>query len=313
MARVEVRVEAAGKTVVSVVREALGVPWKRAESLCTTGRVEVDGVTELKPARRLGAGARVAVDPTGPRLRGGVLARDAIVHVDRDLVVVRKPPGVLSVPYESGDKDTLVDRTRAALRRLGPVGKRYDPQLGVVQRLDKDTSGLLVFTRTLAAKRELAQQLRKHDIERLYVAIVHGDARRATHDTLLIRDRGDGLRGSHGVFRRPRGPAPRDAQRAVTHVEVVERLVGATLVRCRLETGRQHQIRIHLSEAGNPLVGEHVYIREHKGERIPAPRPMLHATRLGFAHPRSGERLVFDDPPPPDFAEVLARLRRPRS
>ncbi|MBI2896855.1 MAG: RluA family pseudouridine synthase [Deltaproteobacteria bacterium] len=290
------------------MRKALpGTPWTRARELCSSGRVLVDGEVELDSARRLHAGSTVEVEPRGPRRRAGTLPPDAIVHSDAEVVVVRKPAGCMTVPFEPGEKDTLVDLTRAALRR---GGGRYDPQLGVVQRLDKDTTGLLVFTRTLAAKRELDRQFRRHSVERRYLAIAHGEVREATMDTLLVRDRGDGLRGSWGVFRPARGRPPADARRAITHVSPIERLRGATLVSCRLETGRQHQIRIHLSESGHPLVGERVYVRAFEGPRIEAPRPMLHAEVLGFVHPRTGKAMRFQEPPPDDFREVLERLRR---
>ncbi len=298
-----------GATLAAVVRGMTpGLSWNRARELCTTGRVRVGGEVETDDARRLRAKDMVHVDPGAPRLRRGVLAADAIVFVDRDVVVVRKPAGMLTVPYEQGDRDTLVDVARAALRKRDRGDRHYDPMLGVVQRLDKDTTGLLVMARTVVAKRHLAQQLRVHSVERRYLAIVHGEARDATHETVLMSNRGDGLRGSWGVWRPARGSPPGDAQRAITHVRVVERLRGATLVECRLETGRQHQIRIHLSEAGTPLVGEQVYIRDYDGPRIQAPRPMLHAWVLGFEHPRTGAPMRFEDPPPRDFEEVAKRL-----
>jgi 23S rRNA pseudouridine1911/1915/1917 synthase len=128
-------------------------------------------------------------------------------------------------------------------------------------------------------------------------------------ETDLLRDRGDGLRGSYGHFRRPRGPVPSDAQHAITELQPREALAGATLVECRLETGKQHQIRIHLSELGHPLLGEGVYIRDFKGARIAAPRPMLHAAVLGFLHPVDDRPLRFEQPPPADFSDLHARLR----
>jgi 23S rRNA pseudouridine1911/1915/1917 synthase len=118
-----------------------------------------------------------------------------------------------------------------------------------------------------------------------------------------VEDRGDGLRGSA-----PEGL--RAGQLAVTHVERIERLQGATLIGCRLETGRTHQIRIHLAERGHPLLGETVYVRDFKGTPIPAPRLMLHAAELGFEHPADGREMLFEAPPPADFEETLARLRR---
>lgn len=319
MNSVEIDEARAGRTLASVVREMLGeIPWSRARELCRTGRVTLDETVCTDDARRLRVGETVQVAPTGRKLRSGVLPDEAIVHLDRDVVVVRKPAGLLTVPYAEGDKDTLVDQAFAAVRRMSmakspgnPAGPPQKTSLGVVHRLDKDTTGLLVFARNLHAKRELAQQFREHDVGRRYLAIVHGLAATEKHDTVLVPDRGDGLRGSYGVFRAPKGPPPREARRAITHVHLLERLQGASLVECHLETGRQHQIRIHLSEAGHPLVGEPVYIRDFRGERISAPRPMLHATSLAFDHPRSGERLSFDDPPPADFDEVLRRLRAP--
>jgi 23S rRNA pseudouridine1911/1915/1917 synthase len=147
-------------------------------------------------------------------------------------------------------------------------------------------------------------------VERRYLALVHGELKDARSiETHLIRDRGDGLRGSYGRFRRPRGPLPRDAQRASTHVRPLEPLRGATLVECRIETGRQHQIRIHLSELGHPVIGEAVYIRDYTGERIDAPRTMLHAAVLGFAHPSDGRPMRFEQPAPADFQALLAKLR----
>ena len=295
-----------GATVAAVVRVALGeIPWSRAKDLCASGRVWIDEDRVRDPARRVRRGERVRVDPGARRLSRGTLVPEALAYVDRDVVVVRKPAGVLTVPYEKTDRDTLVDQTLAALR---PAQRT---SLGVVQRLDVTTSGLVVFARNLAAKRELQQQFRRHTIGRRYVAIVHGDARSATHETHLVQNRGDGLRGSWGTFRRAGAPPPASARRSITHVRVVERLAGATLVECRLETGRQHQIRIHLSEAGNPLAGERVYIRDYEGPRIEAPRPMLHAAYLAFDHPRTGERVELDEPPPEDFVELCARLRAP--
>lgn len=299
-----------------VVREAdPALSWNKARDLCRSGRVSVNGRVVSDPSTTLAVGDRVHFDRAAPRQRRGLLPKEAIVHVDADVVVVNKPAGVLSVPFEPGDKDTLIDLTRAQLRRSA---RGFDPELGIVHRIDVDTTGLLVFTRNLAAKRELAQQFRAHSVHRRYLALVHGWLIGRTFESLLVRDRGDGLRGSYGHFRAARGKPPEDAQRAVTHVRLIERLVQtepavrASLVECQLETGRQHQIRIHLSEAGHPLLGERVYIRDYRDLRIAAERPMLHAGELGFEHPRTGKRLTFKLDPPPDFQQLLARLREAR-
>ena len=261
----------------------------------------------LDAARRILPDAVVTIDEQGPKLEKGPLAKSAIVYVDRDVVVVDKPAGMLSVADEPGNKETLAEYTRTLLRRMG--GRGSDVGLGVVHRLDKDTSGLMVFTRTADAKRILAAQFRAHDIDRVYHAIAHGDVPETDIETDLVMDRGDGLRGSHGVYRRAHGAPPTDAKHSLTHVMPIERLEGATLVECRLETGRQHQIRIHLSEIGHPLVGERVYIRDYSGPKIEAARTMLHARTLGFTHPRTGARVSLEREAPEDFVGALAALR----
>jgi 23S rRNA pseudouridine1911/1915/1917 synthase len=293
-------------TLASLVREQTGAAWSRARKLCEDGRVLVDGERCLDPAMRVSPEAVVVVEENAPRRDSGPLARDAIVFHDRDVVVVDKPAGMLSVADVAGNKDTLADHVRTLLRRMR-VGD--DVPLGVVHRLDRDTSGLMAFTRSALAKRELAAQFRAHDVDRVYVAIAYGDVAEADIESDLVLDRGDGLRGSYGRFRREHGPPPREARHAITHVRPLERLRGATLVECRLETGRQHQIRIHLAESGHPLVGETVYIRDYEGPRIDSPRALLHARKLGFAHPRTGARLSWEREPPTDFAAMLASLR----
>ena len=157
---------AADATLAAAVREAYeGLPWSKARELCRRGKVHVNGALETDGARRVSKGDAIAVQPSAPRVDDGVFTDARVVHVDRHVVVVDKPAGIMSVPFEPGDKDTLVDRVRIWLRRRGDG---QGAELGAVQRLDKDTTGLLVFARTLAAKRELQQQFRKHSIERRY-------------------------------------------------------------------------------------------------------------------------------------------------
>ena len=294
-------------TVAAVVRQQTGVAWSRARRLCVEGRVTLDGERCLDPAMRVAPGSVVVVDATAPKRATGPLAEDAIVHCDRDVVVIDKPTGLLSVADDAGSRETAVDCTRALLRRRGGYGD--DVALGVVQRLDRDTSGLMVFTRTALAKRALAEQFRAHTIERVYHAIAHGDVKATRVESLIVPDRGDGMRGSQGHFRRGGGSAPGGAKHSVTEVRPLAGLAGATLVECRLETGRQHQIRIHFSELGHPLVGERVYVRDYRGPRIDADRPMLHARTLGFLHPRTGKRLWFEREAPDDFRAMIAALR----
>jgi 23S rRNA pseudouridine1911/1915/1917 synthase len=174
-----------------------------------------------------------------------------------------------------------------------------------VHRLDKETSGLVVFARTVEAERHLGRQFRAHATDRLYLALVRGRAKESRIESWLVRDRGDGRRGS--TARQGEG------QRAVTHVRVVEYLGDYTLVECRLETGRTHQVRIHLGEAGTPLCGERVYDRPPHGRPLPdasgARRILLHAATLGFEHPATGKRMHFTAPLPTDMTEMLQGLR----
>ena len=295
-------------TVAAVVRQQTGVAWSRARRLCTEGRVTVNGQRCLDPASRVSPGAVVVVDEHGPKLDKGPLAKSAIVFYDRDVVVVDKPVGMLSVADEPGNKDTLVDYTRTLLRRVDKGG--VDAPLGVVHRLDKDTSGLMMFTRTAYAKRVLAAAFDAHAIDRVYHAIAHGAVTATRVETHLLLDRGDGMRGSYGHFRRARGDPPAEARHSITFVKPIAALSGATLVECRLETGRQHQIRIHLSELGHPVVGERVYIRDYAGLKIEAMRPMLHARTLGFVHPRTGETVRFEREARRILPAMVEMLRR---
>ena len=263
--------EHAGTTLASALRRAEpGLPWSRARTLCERGKVRVNGELALDPARRLSEGDRIELDRGAPDARVRSLDDAAVVHLDRQVIVIEKPSGLMTVPFDESEVDTLLSRAQTWLRRREGAGLA---QLHTVQRLDKDTTGVLVFARTLP-------------------------------------DRGDGLRGSYGHFRKPKAPLPADAQHAVTHITPREPLRGATLVECRLETGRQHQIRVHLSELGHPLLGEPVYIRDYQGPKLPAPRPMLHAAVLGFVHPGTDAHVRWESPLPGDFARTLDGLRR---
>jgi 23S rRNA pseudouridine1911/1915/1917 synthase len=296
------------------VRGLFGVSWGQARTWIERGKVRVDATAVTVLTARVTAGQRIEVDERGTRPRPGGrggLEDDRIVHVDAHVVVVDKPPGVSTIPYEEGEIDTLDARVRAWLERRGKAGgakggRGGRPALGIVHRLDKETSGLVVFTRTWLAKQSLSNQFRQHTVHRRYLAIAHGDVRSRTVRTFLLEDRGDGHRGS------ARGIHPEKAagaREAITHIERVEALRGATLVACRLETGRTHQIRIHLSECGHPIVGERVYVRGFAGPVLEAPRLMLHAAELGFEHPATHDAVRWESAPPADVQAVLTRLR----
>jgi len=236
-----------------------------------------------------------------------------IRFADEHVVVVEKPPGLTTM------------RHAEEANEFGPRGKRYlpttladilpgllaegrsgrPPMVRAVHRIDNETSGLVVFARTVEAERHLGKQFRAHSTERVYLALVRGRAQSARTESSIARDRGDGRRGS--TIRNGIG------QRAVTHVRVVEELGDFTLVECRLETGRTHQVRIHLGEVGTPLCGEHVYDRPLHGKPLPdgsgATRIMLHAASLGFEHPATGERREWQAKLPGDMAALLKELR----
>jgi len=292
---------AAGTTLAAFVKARAGVPWSVAKRQIAAGKVFVDGARVTAIDHRLAAGQRVELRASAPRphdpAREGVLAYD-----DAHVVVIDKPTGVSSVPYEDRERGTAMDLIRGAWRRMGRPATEVP--LHVVHRIDRATSGLLVFAKSKRAEIGLAAQLRAHAMERTYLCVAHGQVASRRIESSLVPDRGDGLRGS--TTRAGQG------KRAVTHVTAREALRGATLCEVRLETGKTHQIRIHLAEAGHPLVGEQVYIRDHEGAGrrvIEAPRLMLHAATLGFEHPVTGEHVALAAPPPPDFTAVVDRLR----
>ncbi|HYQ27888.1 MAG TPA: RluA family pseudouridine synthase, partial [Polyangiaceae bacterium] len=280
------------------LRELLpGKSWNEVRRLSRTGKVFIDGVPLLDPTRLVAAGAEIELRQNAPRAtRTPSLPKSAILYVDGQVVVVEKPSGISTVPFDENEHGTL---DQLVMETISERGRRAP--LGIVHRIDKETSGVVVFARTVAAKQTLKNQFRFHSVGRRYVAIAHGQVKTATIQTRLVKDRGDGRRGSTDDDELGR--------EAITHVKWLENLRGATLVECQLETGRTHQIRIHLAERGNPLVGERVYSKNYRGDLLPAPRLMLHARELAFDHPGTGKRLEFERPLPPDMQAVLASLR----
>ena len=293
-----------GRRLDAVLKSLSGLSWERARRAIESGKVTVNGQHAGDGAAEVRTGNRIRVDERAQGKKAEKSNDIVIVHLDSALVVVEKPAGVSTIPF--GDetleqqRETLDSLVRARLTKM--LGGRGRPELGIVQRLDKETSGLIVFPRTVDAKKHLGQQLRVHTMHRRYLALVHGTVIGGTIRSQFVANRGDGLRGSTNN--------PTLGQVAVTHLEQVERLSGATLVACQLETGRTHQIRIHLSEAGHPLLGERVYVRRFAGPILPAERIMLHAAELGFVHPTTGQELRFESTPPEDFRTRLAALRK---
>jgi 23S rRNA pseudouridine1911/1915/1917 synthase len=305
----------AGSTLAALLRTLLpGQSWNEVRRVIETRRVRIGGDLCLDPARRLKEGEVVELLPRPlpvPRHDEQVRIR----YLDEHLVVVEKPSGLNSVrhPTErewSRERKTLSPALEEIVPRLillteGRFRKGALPRLRVVHRLDKDTSGLLVFARTVAAESGLGKQFHHHTVIRRYLAIVPGLVTSQRLSSRLVRDRGDGRRGST--------VNPMLGKEAVTHIEVVEQLPGYTLLSCRLETGRTHQIRIHLAELGHPVCGEDVYHRTPSREVIQdqsgAPRLALHATALGLRHTVSAEEMYWEMPLPADLEAFLQRLR----
>ncbi len=231
-----------------------------------------------------------------PRSRS-TLEPQRLVYADRHLVVVDKPAGVSTVPYLDQEPITLCELTRCLLEQQA---RRRLPPLGVVHRIDKDTTGLVVFTRSMEAWRHLKQQFRFHTVHRRYWALAEGQVQSRCLRSRLVVNRGDGRRGSTRI--------PQLGRMAVTHVRVLCHMPQATLVECSLETGRTHQIRIQLAEQGHPLLGERVYRPRGSTPDPQVPRIMLHAKELGFLHPIREAPLRFDSVVPEDFRRTLERL-----
>jgi 23S rRNA pseudouridine1911/1915/1917 synthase len=290
-------VDQPGLTVAAFVKARAEVPWTVAKRHVASGKVFVDGERVTAIDHRLAIGQQVELRMAAPRPRDpereGVLVFD-----DAHVVVIDKPAGISSVPYEERETGTAMDLIRGAWRRMGKPATSVP--LHVVHRIDRATSGLLAFAKTKRAELGLAAQLRAHTMERQYLCVAHGVVAAGRIESMLVPDRGDGLRGSTSHAHQ--------GKRAITHVSVERALRGATLCSVRLETGKTHQIRIHLAESGHPLVGETVYVRDYTGPVIDSPRLMLHAATLGFVHPVTHETVSLRAPLPPDFTAVVDRL-----
>ena len=294
-------VDQPGLTVAAFIKARAGVPWTVAKRHVTTGKVFVDGERVTAIDHRLTAGQQVELRMAAPKPRDPE-REGVLVYDDAHVVVIDKPAGINSVPYEEREGGTAMDLIRGAWRRMGKPATSVP--LHVVHRIDRATSGLLAFAKTKRAEAGLAAQLRAHTMERQYICVAHGTVTSRRIESALVADRGDGLRGS--TSHRDQG------KRAITHVEAREALHGATLCAVRLETGKTHQIRIHLAESGHPLVGETVYIRDFENadhRPIASPRLLLHAATLGFVHPITNERVQLTSPVPADFSAIVERLR----
>jgi 23S rRNA pseudouridine1911/1915/1917 synthase len=267
--------------------------WVREE------RVRLDG-RPARPREKVWGGESLHVQPAADPQ---VLAHTAqpmplaILHEDAALIVIDKPPGLVVHPGSGNWEGTLLNALLAHAPALAEV-----PRAGIVHRLDKDTSGLLVIAKTLVAQTDLVRQLQARTVTRVYAAVVHGRvAREGKVETPI---------GRHPVNRTRMAVSAR-GKPAVTHYHVVQRFAAATLLECRLETGRTHQIRVHLASLGHPLIGDPVYGRRHSAASIPDfHRQALHARKLALVHPVSGRTMSWEAPLPDDMGELLANLER---
>jgi 23S rRNA pseudouridine1911/1915/1917 synthase len=317
----------AGQPLAAIMQAQLRLSSADAVRCVQERGVRLAGNFCTDPQRRVRSGQRVHVTlrdkPArerkpklpSPRTSDPPPAAHGIVvrYFDEAIAVVEKPAGLTTVRHADEAEEfgararrflpaTLSDLLPPLLRARGGL---KNGRVRPVHRLDKETSGLVIVALTAAAERELGKQFRAHRVGRHYLALVRGRAHAGRIESDLVRDRGDGRRGSG---------AAEEGQHAVTHVKVVEELGEFTLLECRLETGRTHQVRIHLGEQGMPLCGERIYDRPLHGKPIPdgsaAKRPMLHAASLAIDHPSSGRRMEWTAPFPEDMQQLVRRLRR---
>ena len=271
--------------------------WLRGGSVC------VEGLCCDDAKRKVWGSERIDVIPLADPREASNGAEDIalhVVHEDDDLLVIDKPVGLVVHPGSGNWQGTLLN---ALLHHAPQVAEI--PRAGIVHRLDKETSGLLVVAKTLEAQTDLVRQLQARTVKRHYLALVHGNvAGEGTVDAPI---------GRHPTQRVKMAvvAVERHGKEARTHYAIRERFAGATLLECRLETGRTHQIRVHMASIGHPLVGDPVYGK--RGSVVPLlaafPHQALHAWRLALLHPRTKQEISFETPLPEDFAVLLQNLR----
>ena len=275
---------------------------ERLKVLINAGQVTRDGLAVRDPAKRAGAGEVFAVAVPCPTLPHNE-AQDIPLVVpfeDEHLIVVDKPAGLVVHPAAGNLDGTLVNallhHCGGSLSGIGGVARP-----GIVHRIDKDTSGLMIAAKTDRAHEGLAKQFALHTIDRRYLAITRGQPKPAAGSVDAPLARSPSNRKKIAVVS--------GGKRAVTHYRMLESLNAAALVECRLETGRTHQVRVHMAHLGRPLIGDPVYGGRHPvAERIGFRRQALHAARLGFTHPITGATQVFTSAMPPDMQELFRAL-----
>jgi 23S rRNA pseudouridine1911/1915/1917 synthase len=302
----EIGEELAGTRLDRALASALGsnASRSRVKALIETGHARIDDATIKDPSRKVKTGERVALDlpPPEPAAQAPEEIPLIVLHEDAHLIVIDKPAGLVVHPAPGHSGGTLVNALLAHCKgSLSGIGGVERP--GIVHRLDKDTSGLMVAAKTDAAHRDLAAQFEAHSVERVYAAIVKGVPRPAAGEI-------EGNIGRNPRDRKKMAVVRSGGKEALTRYRTLETFKGgkAALIECRLATGRTHQIRVHLASIGCPLLGDPSYARKNTG--LPDfPRQALDAFALGFRHPASGAPMRFVRAYAPDFTELLTRLR----
>jgi 23S rRNA pseudouridine1911/1915/1917 synthase len=298
--------ELAGQRVDAALAILAGVSRSQARHWIDAGAVTLAGAAVLRANRKVVAGDVIEATPPAP-VDTSVVPEDIpldVLHEDRDLIVIDKASGMVVHPAPGHYTGTLVNALLHHCGDLAGVGGVVRP--GIVHRLDRGTSGVMVAAKHDEAHRLLAEQFHDHTIERIYLTLVRG---------VPGQDEGriDRPIGRHPRDRKRMSVRTRSGRAAATRWRVLERFVdpGFSYLEIRPETGRTHQIRVHLASAGLPIAGDDVYgrARRHSPHLAGLERPALHAAVLGFVHPASGERMRFEAPPPDDMQRVLAALR----
>jgi len=252
------------------------------------GRVSINGRAAKNVKEAVGESDKVSVGKKPERARASIEPLK-IIHEDKDVLVVNKPPGLLTSTTVRERRATAIELVRNYL-----ADRDRQARAGIVHRLDRDASGLLVFSRNNSAHQSLKKQFFKHTVLREYLAVVHGTvappAGRIESNLVELKD--GSVRDTH---------APRKGQKAVTDYEVIAQGEKIAVVRVRLETGRKHQIRAHFAQKKNPVVGDSVY----EGPQPPGTLLLLAAVKLGFDHPGSGQRVTFEIPPPVEIQKAI--------
>ena len=278
-----------------------GITRSRAEALIRGGRLTADGVAEKKPGFKVKQGMRFALDiqeptPASARPQGELPLR--VMYQDDDLAVVYKPSGMVVHPASGNPDGTLVNALLARLEGLSGIGGELRP--GIVHRLDKDTSGLLLVAKHDRSHIFLSEQLKARAVERVYWAIIQGALSKMAGEI-------DAPIGRHAIHRKRMAICP-NGREAKTYYNVMEELRGASLIEARLLTGRTHQIRVHMAFIGHPVLGDAVYGPKKPSYDVHGGQ-LLHARGLSFIHPSTGECMAFEAQPEKRFSDWLEILK----